>query len=246
MNHKILAGLLMLSAVAAAPPAIAQTAPNYAAIVAAPDRSDADRKLDTNRAPAQWLAFIGAKPGMTILDIFAVFGWKAELLARAVAPGGKVYAQNSEAAYARVKDPLEARLKTPAAANIVSVVRPFEDPAPPGMHDFDRVTFFYAYHDITYLGVDRAKMNKAFYDALKPGGELIVGDYSTKPGAGTSVVQTLHRSDEALVTSEIEAAGFKLIDHGDFLRVPGDARDTHSHSSAQPVDIYVLKFRKPG
>jgi hypothetical protein len=53
-------------------------------------------------------------------------------------------------------------------------------------------------------------------------------------------------ADEALVTSEIEAAGFKLIEHGDFLRVPGDTRDTHSHSSAQPVDIYVLKFRKPG
>jgi predicted methyltransferase len=114
------------------------------------------------------------------------------------------------------------------------------------MHDFDLVTFFYAYHDVTYLGVDRAKMNKAFYDALKPGGALVVGDYSAKPGAGTSVVQTLHRSDEVLATSEIEAAGFKLIDHGDFLRVPADARDAPSHSSAQPVDIYVLKFRKPG
>ena len=56
----------------------------------------------------------------------------------------------------------------------------------------------------------------------------------------------MHRSDDALVTSEIEAAGFKLIDHGDFLRVRGDARDPPSHSSAQPVDIYVLKFRKPG
>ena len=83
-------------------------------------------------------------------------------------------------------------------------------------------------------------------DALKPGGELVVGDYSAKPGAGTSVVKTLHRSDEALVRSEIEAAGFKMIDHGDFLRVPGDARDAHSHSSAQPVDIYMMKFRKPG
>ncbi len=246
MKHPILAGVLAFSVFAVAPPAMAQKAPDYAAIVAAPDRSDADRKLDANRAPAQWLAFIGAKPGMNILDIFAVYGWKAELLARAVAPGGKVYAQNSETAYAHFKDPLEARLKTPAGANIVSVVRPIEDPAPPGKHDFDRVTFFYAYHDITYLGVDRAKMNKAFFDALKPGGELILGDYSAKPGSGTSVVQTLHRSDEALVTAEIEAAGFKLIDHGDFLRVPGDARDTHSHSSAQPVDIYVLRFRKPG
>ena len=163
-----------------------------------------------------------------------------------MAPDGKVYAQNSEAIFARVKDRLDARLKTPAAANIVSVVRPFEDLAPTGMNDFDRVTFFYGYHDVINLGVDRAKMIKAFYDALKPGGELAVGDYSAKPGTGTSVVKTLHRSDEALVRSEIEAAGFKLVDHGDFLRVPSDTRDVHSHSSAQPVDIYVLKFRKPG
>jgi len=72
-----------------------------------------------------------------------------------------------------------------------------------------------------------------------------VGDYSAKPGAGTSVVETLHRSDEALVKSEIEAVGFKLIDHGDFLRVPQDARDAHSHSGAEPVDIFLLKFSKP-
>src|SRR5216683_4084982 len=143
VKSRILACLLTLSAIAAAPSAISQTAPDYAAIVAAPDRSEADRKLDANRAPAQWLAFIGAKPGMKILDIFAVYGWKAELLARAVAPDGKVFAQNSETAFARVKDRLEARLKTPAAANIVSVVRPFDEPAPTGMQDFDRLTFFY-------------------------------------------------------------------------------------------------------
>src|SRR5207253_8640597 len=161
---RILACLLTLSAITAAPAVMSQTAPDYAAIIAAPDRSDADRKLDTNRAPTQWLAFIGAKPGMKVLDIFAVYGWKAELLARAVAPGGKVYAQNSEAAFARVKDRLDARLETPAAANIVSEVRSFEDPAPTGMRDFDVVTFFYGYHDVTNLGIDRAKMNKAFYD----------------------------------------------------------------------------------
>src|SRR5437868_11625797 len=167
LTARILACSLTLSAIAAAPAAISQTTPDYTAIIAAPDRSDADRKLDTNRAPARWLAFIGAKPGMKILDVFAVYGWKAELLARAVAPGGKVYAQNSEAALARVKDRLEARLQTPAAANIVPLVRVFEDPAPADTHDFDRVTFFYAYHDITNLGVDRARMHKAFYEALK-------------------------------------------------------------------------------
>jgi predicted methyltransferase len=128
MRYKLPAWLLMLGAIAATAPAIAQTAPEYAAIVAAPDRSAADHNIDTNRAPAQWLAFIGAKPGMNILDIFVVYGWKAELLARTVAPSGKVYAQNSEAGFARVKDRLEARLKMPAGGNIISVVRPFEDP----------------------------------------------------------------------------------------------------------------------
>src|SRR2546423_6101929 len=120
LKSRILACLLALSAIAAAPAAIAQSAPDYAAIIAAPDRSDADRKLDANRAPAQWLGFIGAKPGMKILDIEAGYGWKTELLARAAAPGGNVYAQNSEAAFARVKDRLRARLNTPAAANILS------------------------------------------------------------------------------------------------------------------------------
>jgi predicted methyltransferase len=74
LKHRILACLLPPSAIAAAPAVTSQTAPDYAAIVATPDRSDADRKLDTNRAPAQWLAFIGAKPGMNVLDIFAVYG----------------------------------------------------------------------------------------------------------------------------------------------------------------------------
>src|SRR5437588_12899605 len=153
LKHKILASLLTLSAIAATPAAFSQTAPDYVAIVAAPDRSEADRKLDTNRAPAQWLAFIGARPGMKILDIFAVYGWKAELLARAVAPGGQVYAQNSDAALARVKDRLEARVQAPAAGHILPLVRVFEDPAPADTHDFDRVTFFYGYHDIHNLGV---------------------------------------------------------------------------------------------
>jgi predicted methyltransferase len=89
LKYRIFAYLLMLPAIAATPTAFAQTAPDYVAIVAAPDRSEADRKLDTNRAPAQWLAFIGAKPGMKVLDIFAVYGWKAELSGARCSAGRK-------------------------------------------------------------------------------------------------------------------------------------------------------------
>src|SRR5258706_4982648 len=69
-------------------------APDYEAIVAAPDRSDTDRQTDQRRQPARMLAFTGAKPGMKVLDMDANAGYSTELLARAVAPSGVVYAQD--------------------------------------------------------------------------------------------------------------------------------------------------------
>jgi predicted methyltransferase len=236
----IVAALFALSSAANA-----QTAPDYAAIAAAPDRSDADRQIDKERPPEKILAFTGVKPGMRVLDVFGTFGYKAELLARAVGPTGKVYVQNSDGAMSRIGDKLAARLKNPADANVVSVVTPFDDPAPPEARNLDLITFLYARHDVTYLGVDRAKMDKAMFAALKPGGILVIGDYAAKDGSGTSDVSKLHRSDEALTRSEIEAAGFKFVEEGNFLRHPEDPRTAHSHSMSD-ADVYFLKFQKPG
>jgi predicted methyltransferase len=239
-------GLLVVAAAfAQTPTAMAQTAPDYAAIAAAPDRSDADRQIDKERPPEKILAFTGVKPGMRVLDVFGTFGYKAELLARAVGPTGKVYVQNSDGAMSRIGDKLAARLKNPADANVVSVVTPFDDPAPPEARNLDLITFLYARHDVTYLGVDRAKMDKAMFAALKPGGILVIGDYAAKDGSGTSDVSKLHRSDEALTRSEIEAAGFKFVEEGNFLRHPEDPRTAHSHSMSD-ADVYFLKFQKPG
>ena len=64
--------------------AVAQGAPDYAAIVAAPDRSDADREIDKRRDPAKLLAFTGVRAGMKVLDRGAGGGYSTELMARAV------------------------------------------------------------------------------------------------------------------------------------------------------------------
>ena len=70
--------------------------PDYAAVIAAPDRSDADRQTDQRRQPAKMLAFTGARPGMKVLDMGAGAGYSTELLARAVGSGGSgVHAQES-------------------------------------------------------------------------------------------------------------------------------------------------------
>ena len=49
--------------------AAAQPAPDYGALLAAPDRSDADRQADKRRDPAPFLAFSGVRPGMKVLDM---------------------------------------------------------------------------------------------------------------------------------------------------------------------------------
>jgi predicted methyltransferase len=59
--------------------AAAQGTPDYAALIAAPDRSAADRATDARRDPMKVLTFIGARPGMKVLDIGAGGGYSTEL-----------------------------------------------------------------------------------------------------------------------------------------------------------------------
>src|ERR1044072_9240033 len=80
-------------------------APDYQAIVASPDRTDADRQTDKRREQGKMLAFSGVKAGMKVLDMEDGAGYSTELLARAVGPTGTVYAQDSAAGIERfVKD----------------------------------------------------------------------------------------------------------------------------------------------
>jgi predicted methyltransferase len=71
--------------------AAAQETSDYAALIAAPDRSAADRATDARRDPLQILTFIGARPGMKVLDMGAGGGYSTELMARAIGPNGVVY-----------------------------------------------------------------------------------------------------------------------------------------------------------
>lgn len=235
----VLAGLAALAPALVPFAGTAARAQDYAAVLAAPDRSEADRQVDTRRAAPKLLAFAGPKTGQQVLDMGAGGGYSTELMARAVGPAGKVFGQNDKAS-----EKLDARLKTPAMANAVSVVRPFDDPAA-GLPPLDLITFLFAYHDTTYMEVDRAKMNRALFAALKPGGVLVIADHSARPEDGATVGKSLHRIAEATLRAEIEAAGFKLVGSADFLRNPDDPRTAIIFRSPIKVDEFVLKFQKP-
>lgn len=246
-----------------------------AEIVTSPDRSEADRVNDVRRKPQEMLAFIGVRPGMVALDVSAAGGYTTELIARATGPTGRVYGQSPpRPATSRPAQPegaagptptgapaparagtgprpspvaLAERARNPNAGNIIAVVRPFEDPAPPecASNCLDLVTLMFNYHDFGHMGVDRAAVNRAVFAALKPGGMYVIADHSGRPGTGISESGTLHRVEEAFLRAEVERAGFKLATEGNFMRNPSDPRDRNTPEPPQPKDEFVLKFVKP-
>ena len=258
-------GATVPSSEAAAPaePAAVESAP-AAPVAAAPvvvdekvraaldaaDRDAADRELDAGRHPAELMSFLGIQPGMRVADLAAGGGYTTEVLARTVGSTGKVYGQNSKFIVEKFAEkPWSARLKKQIMANVERVDAEFESPLP-SAKDLDAVVMVLFYHDTVWLNIDRPAMNKAVYAALKPGGVFVVVDHAAKAGDGVKEAGTLHRIEESLVTSEVEAAGFKLAASGDFLRNPDDAKDWNA-SPMQAAerrgksDRFVLKFVKP-
>src|SRR5204863_1268298 len=132
------------------------------------------------------------------------------------------------------------------AAPIIALSRAFEDPVPSELAEqIDLVTLMFNYHDLGHLGVDRAAMNRAVFRALKPGGLYVIADHAGRPGTGISESGTLHRIEEVFLRQEVEAAGFKLAEQGNFMRNPSDPRDKNTPDPPQPKDEFVLKFVKP-
>ena len=209
-------------------------------VIASPVRTDQDRRMDASRHPAEFLPFTQVKPGMQVLDVSAGGGYTSQLMALAVGPTGMVWAQREQAGAALTK-----RLADNPQANLVVVLRPFEDPVPDQAGKLDLITLVNNYHDITYLPVDRAKMNQRLFAALKSGGKFVVVDHSAKAGADISSGKTLHRIDQAIVVAEVRKAGFVLEAEGDFLRDPADTREVSSGDAKIPTDKFVLRFVKP-
>jgi predicted methyltransferase len=238
--------VLLLAGCASAPPRV--TLQQAEAIIARPDRSDADRTNDVRRKAAQLLAFLDVHPGMRALDISAGGGYTSELLARSVGTEGRVWSQIPPAAKdAPVGQRLAARMATPPMRNATMVVRPFDDPVPPEVApgSLDRVTLMFNYHDFGHMNVDRTRVNRAVFAALTSGGTFIVSDHAGRPGTGIAESNTLHRIEEAFLRKEVEAAGFRLIEEAKFLRNPADPRTEPTARPAQPNDDFVLKFQKP-
>jgi predicted methyltransferase len=249
--HPLLVATLVACASAGGPaPSLPPPAPDYASLVADPGRTPEDRALDPGRHPAEMLAFTGIRPGMRVAELGAGGGYTTELLARAVGPDGAVYAQNSAVLLGFAGEAWAKRLERPAMSRVVRADREFEDPLPPEATGLDLVVMNALYHDTVWMKTDRARMDRAVFEALRPGGAFVVVDSSARPGTGVADAPTLHRIDEQVVRDEVQAAGFRLAAEGSFLRNPADSRDWNSSPRAAGArrgtsDRFALRFVKP-
>jgi predicted methyltransferase len=244
--------LLMLATVSA-PTSVVWAAPSHIEMaVKDGNRPAADISRDAGRKPAELLAFAGIRPGMVVVDMLPGAGYFTRLFTTAVGQQGRVYAYFGTQYDARLKtqgqdpDYQFAALKRvyPNLGVIHGSLEGFVTP-----QKVDMVWTSDNYHDMhnKQYAMDPAKVNKAVFASLKPGGVYLVLDHRAAKGAGVGVTETLHRMDEDIAKKEIEAAGFRLAGEAKILANPSDddTKRVFEQGEHDHTDQFVLKFVKP-
>ena len=149
---------------------------------------------------------LDVKPGQVVADIGAGPGVISLPLAKAVSPGGKVYAVEIDQAFL---DHIEKKAKEQKVANVTTVLGKFGDPMLPS-RDVDIVLF----HDVLHHIEDRAGYLKAVAKYIKPTGRVAIIDL---PPTGS------HKEEPALIVTKEQVkgwmadAGFKPVQEFDGL-----------------------------
>ena len=142
--------------------------------------------------------------GSRVADVGAGGGWFTIRLARRVAPGGTVYAEDIQR---RMIDSIERRIADDGqfVKNVVTVLGTADDPRlPPGLNAVLIVDAYPQFQDpVTVLG-HVAK-------ALAPNGRVGIVDFKTD-GAGGPGPPLDQRVDSSTVKAEAARAGLTLLD----------------------------------
>jgi len=235
------------------PNGTADQAALISAAVAHPHRPATDVARDAGRKPQTVLEFAGVGPGMAVLDMYAGGGYYTELIAHVIGPRGRVMAYNNTGYAAIAGKAMAARFADEGFDHVEHLVS--ENNAlklPSG--SFDVALFILSYHDVYYLDgergwekIDTSVMLKEVFNAMKPGGRVIVADHVARADMAPEAVRALHRINPGLVKADFTAAGFRHDGESDALRNPAD--DFNVIAMAPHVrgktDRFLLRFVKP-
>jgi predicted methyltransferase len=238
-----------------APDAPAQTGPDsetarkIRAAISSDLRPDADTARDSNRKPLETLLFMGLRDDMTVIELVPAAGWFTKIIAPVVKERGKLYAALGPLDDVRALKTQHAELG--AVAIVESgrdlTFRPGDSPARDtflGVTNADLVVTFRNLHN--YRPEMRALLNKAVFDALKPGGLYGVLDHTRRHMEPDSRANG-RRVDPVLTIKEIQAAGFIFEDYSTIHYSPADELDLEvgDPAVANQTDRLLFRFRKP-
>jgi predicted methyltransferase len=246
VKKALLASLIGVSLTVVAVPAWAEPSATIVAAVADSGRPDADKQRDAARKPAEIVDFAGVKSGDKIAEMIPGGGYYTRILAKTVGTQGHVYLLVPTFFTQRPGGLDGVNALAAAYPNVSVVVGDLNAISLP--EKVDLVWTTENYHDM-HNGptADPGAVNKAAFDALKPGGIYFVEDHAAAAGAGATVTSTLHRIEPATAIAEVEAAGFKLDDQTDLLSNPEDTHDKPVFDTTirGETDKFAARFRKP-
>ena len=148
--------------------------------------------------------------GQDIADVGAGTGFFTALMAREVAPGGRVYAVDIAQNFV---DASVQRSRDQGLTNVVGVVNDQRDVRLPP-ESVDLIFISDTYHHFEYPQTTLRSIHRA----LRPDGELVVIDFKRVPGISSPWVMGHVRAGEEKVIAEITAAGFALSERLDFMQ----------------------------
>lgn len=218
------------------------------AAVADPARPAADTARDPFRKPVDMMVFAQVKPGEKVLELIPGGGYFERIFSVAIGPSGHLYEAIPTLGAADASPKSNGVAANPHYGNITEISMN-SGAAMAANAPYDLIWTSQNYHDLhlTRLHLDIAALDKELFNALKPGGVMVIVDHAAELGSGTRDTDKMHRIDEDLVKKEMKAAGFVLEDESMVLRNPAD---THTLLVFDPAirghtDQFVLRFRKP-
>ena len=150
------------------------------------------------------------KPGMKIADIGAGTGLYTIPFAQLVGQKGIVYAVDIAADFVTN---IENRAKTQGLKNVIGHMNKQKEMGL-NKNTIDLAFICNTYHHFEYP----ITMMKSVYQALLPGGKLVVIDYQRDPNISSSWVMGHVRAQKEKVIKEIESVGFKLTADNNMLK----------------------------
>jgi ubiquinone/menaquinone biosynthesis C-methylase UbiE len=155
---------------------------------------------ETEEQPAKAIAELNLKPGMFVGDVGAGTGFYSLRIARLVAPGGAVYANDIQPA---MLERLNANAAAQHVGNIVTILGTESDPKLPPAK-LDLVILVDVYHEFSRP----QRMLDRIRESLKPDGRLVLLEYRKEDPSVP--IRPEHKMSVQEVKAEVTPEGYRF------------------------------------